>query len=210
MGGYWQSLAACAELLAGGSNQVTRQKRKAKQQLMALLQEFSRARPRKRRPSGPPKPPRVQQEQSGRSFAKALLGGLKECLNRGGTEDDILHVLAEAFSHASSRKEGQPQQRASRSDRPDEDYRGVTFPTVEHGTGWQEWDDDAWSWPKPPRTVRTQDWTWKAPARHGGACRSDHRATAIRTQDWDPEVPPQLVSLGRLTYDLKNGGIGTY
>ena len=36
---------------------------------------------------------------NGLALAKTLLSGLKQCLNKGGSEDDVLGVLADAFQN---------------------------------------------------------------------------------------------------------------
>ena len=41
-------------------------------------------------------------EDNGHELAKALLGGLKDCLNKGGSEEGILRVLALAFQSKSA------------------------------------------------------------------------------------------------------------
>ena len=72
---------------------------------VTLLQEFARACARRRRQTPPAaattsSPATV--EDNGHELAKALLDGLKDCLNKGGSEEDILRVLALAFQSKSA------------------------------------------------------------------------------------------------------------
>ena len=84
--------------MEGGSSHETRKKRAAKQQLLSLLQQFARPKPRRKKTPKRADVPEVPAD-NGLALAKTLLSGLKQCLNKGGSEDDVLGVLADAFQN---------------------------------------------------------------------------------------------------------------
>ena len=218
--------------MEGGSSQATRKKRAAKQQLLSLLQQFARPKPRRRRKTSPKREHAPEAPaDNGLALAKALLSGLKQCLNKGGSEDDVLGVLADAFQSKALGLQSRQVNPVEPSPTPEdwEDEVEKNWSTDDYE--WQDWSEHEWSsanasWSshagksKSARSVVVHKWDnhskyWRDPAWAGKSSRSDNWpslesryssvATAVRAADWKSGCPPRLISYFGLKQSLLNG-----
>ncbi|CAE7676109.1 xynB [Symbiodinium sp. CCMP2592] len=168
---------------------------------------------------------------NGLALAKALLSGLKQCLNKGGSEDDVLGILADAFQNKAVGL-------LSRQVTPVEPPRAHETWEREGWENWsdedcrlQEWSEHDWdyanaSWPsptavsKPARSVMAKKWDnhseyWRNPLGSGKPSKAEgwpslesrysSVATGVRSADWKSDCPPKLIGYFGLKQSLLNG-----